>query len=277
MKTNRETGALGFVLSLILLSGCVNLTGVREFARVSAESTGFQGISQDFVATLERRKVLESNGTAPDYESLLRKRREIKERLDASQQLLVDYLSALEALAANDLVIYNDELDAAEKSAAAANLSNALDLRKYRAAAGLMARCFTDIYRQRKLKNIIPAANGAVQESIEHLKTIVKEDYGLSIQNELDEIELYFGKITASAQERQTEGLTMLAVLALKDKRDDLKQKSATSRAYERVLNKISEGHADLTRNITKITTKEMRRQLASYAREIKSLYQALK
>ena len=38
---------------LVSCYGCVNLTGIREFAKISADTATYQGITQDFVASLE--------------------------------------------------------------------------------------------------------------------------------------------------------------------------------------------------------------------------------
>ena len=60
--TCRSTGISCLPLSILLLSGCVNLTGIQDFALASAESAAFHGISDDFGATLERRAVMAPDG-----------------------------------------------------------------------------------------------------------------------------------------------------------------------------------------------------------------------
>lgn len=274
--TCRSTGISCLPLSILLLSGCVNLTGIQDFAQASAESAAFHGISDDFVATLERRAVMAPDGGDSSFAAVLQKRRELKERMDAAQRVLVDYLTAIESLAAGELANYNHELAALEKSVRAARPSKHLDLQPYRAGAGLIGRVFTERYQRTTLRRIIPAADDSVRESLERLKAIASDEYGLSIQNERDLSELHFARLIASTGGEHPDTQSTLAALVLVDRRRDFQRRMESIRHYTLILDRISAGHDEIVRNLPRISSTAVREQLLLYAREIKHLHRSI-
>ena len=266
------------VSSLLLFCGCANLSGIREFAKTSAEAAAFQGVTQDFITTLERREALvKPPGAAPVAQGTLEERKDLKKRLDAAQQVLVNYMKALEALSSNDLIVYNMELDALGKSLGDAKIASKKDISTYKAAVNLIVRISADFYRQRKLKEIIPDADPYVVQAITLMKEIITDHYLLSIGNEEDQIDLFFNRIYADAAARNVLGLSMLARFSSVELRENVQAKKQAAKKYLRILDEISEGHRRMTENISHISSEEIRTQLLAYRKDIEKLYKAIK
>jgi hypothetical protein len=258
--------------------GCANLTGIREFAKTSAEAAAFQGITQDFVTTLERREALvKPPGAAPIAQETLKERKDLKKRLDAAQHVLVNYMKALEALSSDDLIVYNMEVDALGKSLDDAKIASKKEMSTYKAAVNLIVKISADAYRQRKLKEIIPDADPYIGQAITLMKEIITDDYLLSISNEEDQIDLFFDKIHADAIARNVSGLSMLARISSLELRDNVQVKKQAAEKYLEILDKILEGHRRMTKNISLISSEGIRTQLLAYRKDIERLYKAIK
>jgi hypothetical protein len=262
---------------LLTFYGCVNLTGVRDFSNISAKTADYQGITRDFVATLDRRAVLRPPG-APEISSNTKvNRKEIQKRMDADQQVLVKYMEALDSLSSNDIVLYNTQLDSLEKALNDAKIGNKDDISMYKASTNVIARLFTDLYRQNKLKEIIPKSDPFIQKSINLMQQIIKDEYLVSINNEREQITSFFGKIDASAKERNVDGLSMLANISQVEMINNLKTKEDAANNYLKILDKISQGHKQMTSNISQVSSEELRTELLGYKTEIQKLYTAIR
>jgi hypothetical protein len=264
--------------SLLLCYGCANLTGIREFAKTSAEAAAFQGITRDFVTTLERREALvKPPGAPPIAQETLKERKDLKNELDAAQQVLVNYMKALEALSSSDLIVYNTELDAFGKSLSDAKIASKKEVSTYKVAANLIVRISADLYRQRKLKEIIPDADPYIGQAITMMKEIITDNYLLSISNEEDQIDLFFKKILASADAKDVLGLSMLARFSSVEVRDHIQSKRQAVEKYLEILDKILEGHERMTKKISLISSEEIRTQLLACGKDIQKLYEAIR
>jgi hypothetical protein len=267
---------LGLLICAAILlgsGGCANLSGVREFTKISAETSNYRAITRDFVQTLERRKSYQS----PVDPQIMEKRKLLRKRLDDAQQVLVDYMQALRALSANDLAVYNQQLSCLAKSIGKADLADRVDVSQYKAVVNIISRLFTDLYRQNLLKEIIPGVEPYIQKVISELRKIIAEYYLHSLRNERRTMDSFFGDISASGDAKGVTGLGQLASFVKEELVVNLQGKEYAAGKYIEVLAKISEGHKKMAENISAISSKELRDQLLGYKAEIEGLYKAMK
>src|SRR5262249_41518307 len=148
-------------------------------------------VSDDYVASLERQKRYGQTGSAVS-DSAIATRKKQALRIRERQEALKLYAQALGALAADDLIDYDKQIDALNKSLVDGKFATSAETTGYAAAAKLISSVATDIYRRKKLEALITTYNAPVQKLCRGL-----EDYVTQYQNGLAAERVQFNKCVA--------------------------------------------------------------------------------
>lgn len=265
-----------FVASLVAahLVGCANLSAVREFAKAAGATAGVSEVVSDYSATLERQNFYRPSNVPAIPQELFDRRKAATERLQAAQAVLVEYMKAIEALAANDLPIYNKQLDKLGAALGKVNVLGEKDVKPYTASVNLVTRIFTDTYRQQKLRKLIPASNMAVTNACAILSEQISVDYLESLSTEESRVKSFFAQVAAGAS--NNEGVLRLGTLHLREKNAAIEERREKAKAAVASYAKIASGHDFLAKNVGKLDFKEVKQQALQYKDDLESVYKAL-
>lgn len=271
--------------SLLFLCGCVNLQSIRAFSEISAESTNYTAIVQDYTKIPDRAiRYLEGNA---DGVALLKNIAEDRKKqqmvLLTLHKTISQYMKALGELASDevvpdkpweetkkDLIAINDgrkhHFIEDDEIAACVNLSK------------LVPKMLTDLYRQQKLKGIIFKTNKDFQVIITALEKFVEFVYIPSLENEKAYCGNYYSGIISAAREDPPQEAA-IGLLREKqfDREDAVDAKVAAARLYLDILNKIGKGHQLLYDDVNSISSKQVLANIAKFGEDISAVYASLK
>ena len=272
------------LLSSLLMAGCVDLQGVREFAKTSAATADYRRVVADYVGSPDRQKRYQPARSAAQLDALAKLRAEQKTKLEGAQTVLVQYMTALGDLAADDVPKVDSEIDA---------LSNALEQAKFvgdgdfaikketataaSKIAKILTRAVLDHWRQDQLGRIIKDTDPSVQTVVAGLREIVLIDFNASLDAESETVRKYFEKPIADATSRnEPDAVPPLARILLLERLDQIAARRSQLIAYAEVLNKIGMGHSDLLANVDKLHDKALTERLKLYVKDLQTLYKAI-
>lgn len=289
MTPNRLHAARGLALwsllaSGILLVGCADLEAVRQFAKTSAATADYQAVIADYVASPERQKRYQPERAAEFLNAQFEERKKQRVKLEAAQKVLVEYMSALGDMAADDLPNVDPQIDALGKALEDAKFvgqADALIGKETATAAGSIAkvlvRVVLDHWRQAQTVRIIRDANDHVQTVVAGLREVVLKDFGTSLDIEDEVGRKYFGAPIAAASSRhQTDTVAPLARIMQLEYADKISERRAKLNAYAAVLEKIGKGHADLDANVDHLNDTALMARLKQYAKDLQVIYKAI-
>lgn len=275
-------------LTLILLSACgtrTNLNAVREFTKTSAATAHYEQVVADYVNSPVRQKRYQPKSSTDQLDALVARRAEQGPILQATQQVLVTYMSTLGDLAADQLPNVDSEID---------SLSSALEKAKFigdgdkqigretaTAAASIakvLIRASLDGYRRREVARIVKETNPALQSTIAGLKEILEQDMRDSLTNEGLAVKSPFRAWIAAAESKgDPDGAPPVARILMDERLAVVNAKEAVLDDYIKVLVTIAKGHEDLTNNIDAISKNDLKERLKAYSKDLQTLYKSFK
>jgi hypothetical protein len=225
------------------LGACSDLKPVAEFGKNAGAIAGYSDVSDDYVASLERQVRYGQTGAAvSEQEIALRKKQTGRTR--ERQSALKLYAQALGALAADDLVDYNKQIDALNKSLVDGKFATSADTKGYATAAKLVSSFVTDVYRRKKLEALITTYDPAVQKLCTGLNDFVEQyDRGLTAER------VHFNRYVAGLAERSSQDQMGMAdfVRTMGGNYDDqLQKKVDNAKAFSKGIQTFAQGHKDL-------------------------------
>jgi len=150
--------------AILLLASCSSLKPVADFGKNGSSVAGFPGVAEDYPQSLERQRLYGQTGSSVSDENIAKRKRDAQRLLQA-QKVLEAYARALGALASDDLISYDKELDALNKSLVDAKFATSAQTDGYAKAAKFGFRFVTDFYRRAKIKRLIITYNPSVQSA----------------------------------------------------------------------------------------------------------------
>ena len=159
----------------LFLTACVNLTAVSDFALQAGTLSGYKGVSDDLVGTKQRLYVYAQKDPGKDglSEETMEQR-----AFEQRQQVLVNYMKALSALADGNVPSFDTQIAQAGDGLKSLKLMDAKEEGISVAAADLLVRIATDYARERKIHDLVVSDDPAVQDLIFRMNTVVR---GLSL------------------------------------------------------------------------------------------------
>lgn len=254
--------------------GCANLTAIREFASISAQSAEYTTLVTQYAESPERQKRFQPSDQYKRLDQMSRDRAAQKDRLLLRHSLIEEYMDALGQLAADELVTYDKEIDALGKAVADNKFAGENDAGAFASISKILFRAAADGWRQKKLRELITGSNSSFQEVIGALKRIVDQGFAGDVENEKAAMQNYYQTLIRSSKDRA-------GIAALEEWRDTrLAEVGARGRAisnYSEVLSKIASGHQELYNKRDDLDNKELLRQMSRYAKDLRKLFDTIK
>jgi hypothetical protein len=254
----------------LFLTACVNLTAVSDFALQAGTLSGYKGVSDDLVGTKQRLYVYAQKDPGKDglSEETMEQR-----AFEQRQQVLVNYMKALSALADGNVPSFDTQIAQAGDGLKSLKLMDAKEEGISVAAADLLVRIATDYARERKIHDLVVSDDPAVQDLIFRMNTVVRGYYLRSLDSE----KLGIDEFVREAKSENSAGLSRLTDLVMLDHYQMIESQRKAADAYAKALDKIARAHADLAHNIDVPSSKDAIAKLKSYSDDLKSLYSQLK
>lgn len=276
--------AARLAITLVLAPGCADLAAVRDFAKTSAATADYRQIVNDYVTSPVRQKRYQPERSGPTLDLLYKQREAQRPLLEGVQSVLVDYLNALAALAADDLTNVDDEIEGLSKALEQAQFvgdgDRQINTQTATAAAELariLIRAGLEQWRQRQVKKIVREADPPLQKVVAGLREIVTVDFATSLRNEETAVEKPFEAWVAEAKSRNDpDAVPPVARILLSERLEGIESRRQALAAYAKVLTEIGEGHADLAKNVDRLRAEDVADQMRAYARDLKALYKAI-
>ena len=272
------------LLCALLLNGCATTTGgavslqeVREFADASARLGGYAELARRYRDTYER----EQPYLSPAADRLARendaKRRAVFEDFIAIQKTLVLYMQTLSLLAGDaryDLSERIDDLGNGLK----ANTESGLQQRHITAYTGLsrlLTRVIASGYQNRSVETMVRDGDADVQTLLEAMISLTRLYYKTNENEKKTILGIFDVEIPFSARNSDR----MLVTLAKVHYLNKATEYKLVDRRYELALQgltKVALGHQKMRENLGKLSNDEVRRLLANYGRDLRTIRDGL-
>jgi hypothetical protein len=270
-------------LCSLLLAGCastggpVSLQEVREFADASARLGGYAELARRYRDTYER----EQPYLSPVTDKLARendaKRKAVYEDFIAIQKTLVLYMQTLSLLAGDaryDLSERIDDLGNGLK----ANTESGLQQRHITAYTGmtrLLTRVIASGYQGRSVETMVRDGDADVQTLLDAMISLTRLYYKTN-ENEKKTILGIFDVEIPFSTRNSDRMLVTLAKVHYLNKATEYKLIDRRDELALQGLTKVALGHQKMRENLGKLSNDEVRRLLANYGRDLRTIRDGL-
>ncbi len=258
----------------LAMAGCANLSGIRDFAKISSATAEHTQLVSQYVDWPSAQKRFQPESQYPKLDEMIAKRQAQKDALLLRHTLIQEYMDALGHLAADEAVIYDKEVGKLGTAAKDAKFLDDKEEKAFEAVANLVLRAATDAWRQGKLRELIRESNEPLQTSIAGLKKIVDQGFGGDLDAEKLAINAHYDIIEAQSSDKA-------AKAALEEWRtvrlDDVAKREQAIKTYSSALSKIAEAHQKLFDGLDHLNSKELLSTLNGYTKDLRKAYSALK
>jgi hypothetical protein len=272
-----------FVLAAsLVLGGCastgqVSLAEVRQFADASARLGGYAELSRRYRDTYEREQPYLSPAADRIAKENDARRSAVYDDFVSIQKTVVLYMQTLSVLAGDaryDLSNRIDDLGNGLK----ANAESGLQQRQIAAYTGLtrlLTRVIASGYQNRSVETMVRDGDADVQVLLEAMSALTRL-YAKTNDNEkktvlgIFDVEIPFSTKTSDRM------LVTLAKVHYLNKSTEYKLVDKRYDLALQGLSKVAAGHQKLRENINNLHGDEVRKMLATYARDLTSLRDAL-
>ncbi|CAA9310082.1 MAG: hypothetical protein AVDCRST_MAG71-630 [uncultured Lysobacter sp.] len=267
----------------LLLGGCastggpVSLTEVREFADASAKLGGYGELSRRYRDTYEREQPYLPAGADKIARENDAKRRAVYEDFVAVQKALVLYMQTLSLLAGDaryDLSAQIDDLGNGLK----ANTESGLQQRHITAYTGLtrlLTRVIASGYQNRSVETMVRDGDADVQALLDAMISLTRLYYKTNENEKKTILGIFDVEIPFSTRNSDR----MLVTLAKVHYLNKATEYKLVDRRYELALQgltKVALGHQKMRENLGKLSNDEVRRLLANYGRDLRTIRDGL-
>ena len=272
LRGDRRYGAAGLVLGALLLcaTGCANLAAIREFAGVSAESAAYTRLVGEYVESPTRQKRYQPASEHPRLDRMASERTAQKEALLLRHRLLSEYMEALGQLAADEAVVYDEEVNALGRAATEAKFLDAGEADAFSAVTRVLLKAVADGWRRRQLSQLIEGANAPFQTVATSLRTIVIQGFGGDAQIERIAIDKFYGSVIAESRDKA--GIT-----ALREWQEvriaGVSARDRAIAAYGEVLDRVARGHQRLYDGRNDLSAKALVADIKGYSRDLRRAF----
>ncbi|MBQ5941718.1 MULTISPECIES: hypothetical protein [unclassified Massilia] len=269
-------------LASLLLAGCattgpVSLQEVREFADASARLGGYAELARRYRDTYER----EQPYLSPPADKLARendaKRRAVYEDFVAIQKTLVLYMQTLSLLAGDGRYDLSDRIDDLGNGLKA-NADSGLQQRHIAAYTGLtrlLTRVIASGYQNRSVETMVRDGDADVQVLLDAMISLTRLYYKTNENEKKTVLGIFDVEIPFSTRSSDRMLVTLAKVHYL--------NKSTEYRLIDRRyalalqgLTKVALGHQKMRENLNHLTSDEVRRLLANYGRDLRTIRENL-
>lgn len=271
------------LLCALLLAGCastggpVSLQEVREFADASARLGGYAELARRYRDTYER----EQPYLSPVADKLARendaKRRAVYDDFIAIQKTLVLYMQTLSLLADDARYDLSDRIDDLGNGLKA-NTESGLQQRHITAYTGmtrLLTRVIASGYQNRSVETMVRDGDADVQTLLDAMIQLTRLYYKTNENEKKTILGIFDVEIPFSTRNSDR----MLVTLAKVHYLNKATEYKLIDRRYELALQgltKVALGHQKMRENLGKLSNDEVRRLLANYGRDLRTIRDGL-
>lgn len=262
-------------LIVTLVCGCANLSAIREFADISASTAEHTQLTKEYVQWPQTQKRYQPTSEYDKLDHMTAQRTLQEKTLLPRHALIGEYMDALGQLAADEVVMYNKEVDALGKAAKEAKFADEKEEAAFNAVAKLLLTAATDAWRQAKLKAFVRTSNSDIKTVIAGLRQIVNEGFLGDLEVETEAVRKYYQTIILDSSDKA-------GIAALNEWREAKLESIAKRRkaieTYSISLQKISDAHQKLNDAVlvNVVTSKEFLGQMSRYAKDIRTAYSTI-
>jgi hypothetical protein len=262
------------VIFATLLSGCVNLKEVREFAGESAQLSEYTELTTRFRDTFERERPY-LKGQNLEAEAVTdRGRKEVYPDLIKIHNRVSLYMKTLARLAGDESFDLSNKIGTlADGIKGNPNFKiNEKHVEAYSEVAKVIARWITSAHQQSAVRDMVREGNDKLQVLLAGMGDLVR----LYRKTNIEEKKIVLGvfEINLPFETPKDQLLGILARLHVQEKESEFSAAEAKYNDAENGIKKISEGHMALYTNIEKLSTDEVRNLIDRAAKDIQILRQ---
>lgn len=281
MSLHRRFATLAALAAVFLLGGCagthVSLVEVREFASASARLGAYAELSTRYRDTYLR----EQPYLTPAADKIARendaKRRAVYENFLTIQKSVVLYMQTLELLAGDDRFDLTPQLNDLGNGLKA-NVESGLEQRHvtaYTGLARLLTRAIASGYQGRSVETMVREADADLQTLIGAMISLTQL-YAKTNENEKKTVLGMFDIEIPYANSPSDRMLVTLAKVHYLNKSTEYKLIDKRFALAQQGLTKVSLGHQKLRENLNNLSADEIRRTLAQFGRDLRTIRDGL-
>lgn len=264
--------------AIVLFTACADLKSIRSFADTSADSAGYTSLSGDYLKSIEREKLYQPESQHAHLENIIQMRKAQQPALLGLHKGISEYMSALGALASDETVSYDKSLDSLAGDIKKTKIIKDNEADAFISLTKFISKAATDLYRQKKLKQLISESNNDFQLVIAAMSGIVGTDLVSSLANESVAVDKYYKNIvTIAANAPPQQAAVELVNDKWKERQNELEAKKQACTLYAKTLEKIGKGHQLLFDNKDKLPSKQLLDSIKSYGKEVSAIYKQIK
>ena len=275
-KQNKLSRFTVFLIGLLLVAqyGCVDLSAVRDFAAISAESAQYTKLVNDYVSSPERQKRYQPPNQHATLDAEKEKRKNQKDLLLGRHAIIQEYTEALGNLASDELVNYDKDIDTLGKAVTNNKFAGEKDADAAAAISKILVRAVTDNWRKGKIQELIAESNKNFQTAIGALQDIVLGGFSMDLEIESTALGKYYMKNIMESKDPA-------GIAALKEWQQlriaRLEERAQAIEAFSQILKKISEGHQNLYDGRDDLDRDLLIKEIRRYSKDLRSLLNTIK
>lgn len=255
------------------LSACTNLSAVRQYSETANKSLEkVPVVISDFSSSCNRRAQYQPADNKPDCDRLSKAEPPLLEIVSVLQK----YIVSLGKLASDDVVTYTEDLDKLEKEINGLEKFDKDKVSAVTSVAKYLTKLATDASRRNAIESTIKDNNNSILIITSSISKIVSNDYKNLLEIEKSAIEKHYKKINATYKE--TEPLAVLISTEERNARlEEINNKIKAIEPLATLIEKVGEGHKELTAKSNELDSKELIDLIKSYVDDAKPILKQVK
>ena len=270
--------------ALIVLSACVDLSAIREFAASSSNAASYESFVDEYVAFYSANsRFADLNGDGQitreeldviQFDLRTVERSSQRAALIELHAVVANYMDALGNLASDDVVNVDTQFSALGSAVGSLEIITPEVATAATSISSLLTTAILEGWRRAELREFIAASNTDFQLILQALHNFVE---GIALEDDATERDLYRAYLTRLRnQSSDPAAIAALNELELLwNQRID--QEAASKDAYLLVLQDIGEGHQELFDNLDEIREEQVLSDVRAYERRIRTTFNALR
>lgn len=256
---------------VVVMTGCApDLRAIREFATVSAESARYQELVDDYVGFPGRKKLYQATALHQQLEADQKAREAQRNLLLLRLGIVREYMDALGALAADDLVVFDKQVEGLTQNISAIPGVSKDEVETYSGLGKALSKAVTKHWRQKELRDLVGESHDVFDSAIRMLKKFVH----IGPMADADEERLVANRYYEDAIRSSNDSGAKIALEEWHRYRlAEIERRSKSATDYVAVLETIKRGHQRLYDERNQLDTKALAVEIREIAKQVKNLY----
>ncbi|MGD0821922.1 MAG: hypothetical protein ABSA71_14390 [Desulfomonilia bacterium] len=256
------------IILILFMSGCTSMEAVQKYASYSQSTIeSVKPVAKDFYASCTRTNSFKPLNSHSDCKT----EQEASKAILTVSNVLDEYAVALGALAADELVSYDTDIDAMTTEIKGLKVKG-LEENKVDAVgslAKLISKAATSAYQQQQVGNFIRESDTSITTVTETLSSIIEKNYSTAIEMEISAWEDGYKRVERAARTEKPLEWEAYSKAQWKD-RAELDAKLNAVKDLAKNIREIGSTHTKLKKDAEKLTGKEVAAFVRSFVEEAK-------